>query len=137
MKRYRTIFVVTLVVAIALSLLYLASGSMRHVEAQQQTGISGGAQISLQAAMNMISSYRAASAGALQGEYFSNGALQMLINQKGSVGVRMYYGRKTDGTQTLVLVGVDAGGHDLTAGPIMDNGFPCPPFCDGTSILGR
>ena len=54
-----------------------------------------------------------------------------LLAQPGVAGVRLYFGRNTLGQLALVMIGVDGQGNDITQGTILDNHFPCPPFCDG------
>ena len=58
-----------------------------------------------------------------------------LLSQPNCVGIRIYYGRKNNGTPALVLVGITGDGHDLSNGAIIENGFPCPPICDTTSVF--
>ena len=55
-----------------------------------------------------------------------------LLTQPGVAGVRLYYGLNAAGGPTLVMVGVDQNGNDVTAGTILNNHLPCPPFCDGS-----
>ena len=69
------------------------------------------------------------------GEFFGRDAIFGILNQTGAVGVRIYYGKKDDGTPVLVLVGVTAEGQDLTGGPLAEIGYPCPPICPGGSAL--
>jgi hypothetical protein len=56
-------------------------------------------------------------------------AVQDLLAQAGCVGVRIYHGRNQDGTNAMVLVGVDAKGNDMSGGTLLEQHFPCPPFC--------
>lgn len=73
--------------------------------------------------------------GQHKGGYFHRRELDELLAQAGCVGVRYYYGRKAEGQETLILVGVDKEGNDLTQGVVMEDGFWCPPFCGTTNIL--
>lgn len=50
-----------------------------------------------------------------------------VLNGAGAAGLRVYLGQDAGGEIELVLVGVDAGGNDLTANDMLDRGFPCPP----------
>ena len=68
-------------------------------------------------------------------EYFGRDAVMALLNQPNCVGVRIYHGKKGDGTSALVLVGVTGDGHDVTIGLLLENGYPCPPVCEMTSVL--
>ncbi len=70
-----------------------------------------------------------------RGGHFPRQAIEAILAQPGCVGLRFYYGTNPDGTPTLVLVGIDANEADMTAGVMIDNHFPCPPFCDDKSAL--
>lgn len=61
--------------------------------------------------------------------YFSKYAIGIILRQKGCVGLRIYYAKKTTGANTMVITGVDKKGNDIVTGYIADLGFPCPPFC--------
>lgn len=62
--------------------------------------------------------------------------LQKLLGQPGCVAMRIYYARKDDGVPAFVLVGIDEKGEDLDNGILLEEGYPCPPWCDDTSALG-
>ncbi len=117
----------------------LGTGALNSLHAQSLTGsATGGGPINLQTATSMTSNYQQSVApGTVRAVYFSNAAIQMVTNEIGAVGVRIYFSRQSDGTLTVVLVGVDANGRDLTAGPLIDTSNPCPPFCDSTSSLNH
>jgi hypothetical protein len=71
-----------------------------------------------------------------RGGHFPSEALLAILNQPGCAGIRFYYGTNPDGSPAMVLVGIDETGTDMTDGEIIDNHFPCPPFCgDGGSAL--
>lgn len=61
-----------------------------------------------------------------------------MLAQPGVAGVRLYYGLNATGGSTLVMVGVDQDGNDVTEGTILNNHLPCPPFCDsaGSALNG-
>ena len=106
----------------------------------QQTALTGQEiqSISLTDAAALTHNYMSAgAAGMRQAEFFSQASIKNILNQNGCIGIRIYYGKKTDGTPVLVLVGVDAQGGDMTDGPLTEKGFPCPPICDSTSSLGH
>lgn len=85
---------------------------------------------------SLTSNFRNSSpSGTTLGEYFSGDAVRGILNQTGCIGLRIYYGKKSDGTPALVLSGVDGNGSDLAGGVICETGFPCPPVCDVTSPL--
>jgi hypothetical protein len=69
-------------------------------------------------------------AGALDAEQ-----VRALLRQPGCAALRMYYGLTEGGDPTLVLVGVRADGADMTDGIMLQNLFPCPPFCAPPSDL--
>ena len=70
-----------------------------------------------------------------RGGHFPREAIESILTQPGCTGVRFYYGTNTDGTSAIVLVGIDENNADMTTGEIVDNHFPCPPFCDEDSAL--
>lgn len=73
--------------------------------------------------------------GQHKGGYFHRKDLDELLAQPGCVGLRYYYGRKVEGQDTLVLVGVDKEGNDLIQGVVMEDGFWCPPLCGAANVL--
>ena len=68
------------------------------------------------------------------GGSFDRAAIDKILAQPGCARLRIYQGKNEDGTPSLVLVGVDAAGKDMTAN-IMERGGICPPYCDATSEL--
>lgn len=68
-------------------------------------------------------------------EFFGREILERILAQDGCVGLRIYHGRNNKGQHTLVLVGTDADGAELSAGVIAEEGLPCPPYCDDRSTL--
>lgn len=67
--------------------------------------------------------------GGIKGGYFHRKDLDDLLAQSGCVGIRYYYGRKEDGQDTLIVVGVDTAGDDISKGVVMEDSFLCPPWC--------
>ncbi len=65
----------------------------------------------------------------------SNDVYLDIINQPGCVEVRSYFAKDANGVLTLVIVGVDANGDDMTNGKIMDYFHPCPHNCHSSSPL--
>jgi len=89
-------------------------------------------KVSLEYAASLTKNFRMASnttASGVLGEFFGKDALIQTLNQKDCVGLRMYYGKKDDGTPALVLVGVDKIGNDLSQGIVLEDGLSCPPIC--------
>jgi hypothetical protein len=66
---------------------------------------------------------------------FGGELVMKLLSQKGCTALRFYHGRHEDGRYALVLVGVDAEGRDMTDGILIDDHWPCPPFCPPDSLL--
>lgn len=94
--------------------------------------------ISLSDAVLYTTNYRiSAPAGSISGEFFGKDAIKALIDQQGGIGIKIYYGKKSDGTPVLVLVGVNDQGRDMTAGLLEERGWPCPPVCDTSSVLAH
>lgn len=69
-----------------------------------------------------------ATAGAFGGA-FKKADVQAVLQQTGCTHLRVYYGRNADGTPALVLMGIDADRKDMTGGTVLDNHYPCPPWC--------
>jgi len=77
------------------------------------------------------------SAPSIKGGSFSRDIFDQILAQPGCSGIRYYYAKKDDGTPTIVLVGVDGGGNDMTAGILGDENIPCPPVCGSPNQLNR
>jgi hypothetical protein len=69
------------------------------------------------------------------GGSFDRAAVEKILAQPGCARLRYYHGRDKDGKPSLILVGVDKAGKDMTKASIMDRSGFCPPFCDATSAL--
>jgi hypothetical protein len=69
------------------------------------------------------------------GGLFLRKELDELLAQPGCAALRFYYGRTADGVDTLVLVGSDEKGNDITSGVVLEDHFLCPPFCNESSPL--
>lgn len=72
-----------------------------------------------------------------RGGHFPREVIDQLLAQPGCAGIRFYFGTKADGSLALVLVGVDDTESDMTDGVLVEDHFPCPPFCDAGSALLR
>lgn len=66
---------------------------------------------------------------------FNAKAVRALLDQPGCVGMRYYRGRNAKGERSLVLVGVDAEGNDMVDGVVLDDIYPCPPYCSDDNAL--
>ena len=70
-----------------------------------------------------------------RGGLFLRKEIDELLAQPGCAGLRFYYGQTAEGRETLILVGTDGDGNDMTGGVVLENHFDCPPFCDTASPL--
>jgi hypothetical protein len=69
------------------------------------------------------------------GGLFYRDVFDKMLAQKGVVGLRFYFAKMDDGSPTLVAVGVDSTGKDMTKGTVAEAIYPCPPYCDASSEL--
>ena len=72
-----------------------------------------------------------------KGHLIQGQALTELLATEGVVNVRAYMGVDGNGTQKLMLVGVNSAGNDLIDAThfIYDETQPCPSCCDTNSPL--
>lgn len=75
--------------------------------------------------------------GTVIGGYVGGDAIRSLLAQPGAVGIRCYFAKEENGAPTLVLVGVDASGNDLSNGHVLESIVPCPPFCGTSNALSH
>ena len=66
---------------------------------------------------------------------FHRQAFERILKQPGCSGIRLYPALHDDGSQTLVLVGINAEGCDMHEGEFAQDPVECPPDCDPTSPL--
>jgi hypothetical protein len=92
-------------------------------------------RIPLEAAAALTRRFRKTEPAAIRAGMFPRAVFEKLLAQAGCAGIRIYNGREVDGKSTLVLVGVDADGDDMTTGELAQFWFPCPPFCSIGSAL--
>jgi hypothetical protein len=71
----------------------------------------------------------------INGGLYYRDVFDKMLAQKGVVGLRFYFAKMDDGSPTLVAVGVDSTGKDMTKGVIAEAVYPCPPYCDSSSEL--
>ena len=70
-----------------------------------------------------------------RGGHFPREVIDGILAQPGCKALRFYFGTNPDGSLAVVLVGVDEKDRDMATGDIIDNHYPCPPFCDEGSSL--
>jgi hypothetical protein len=73
--------------------------------------------------------------GQHKGGLFLRPELDQLLAQPGCAGLRYYYGRKAEGEDTLIMIGVDKEGNDMTQGIMLEESFLCPPWCGTANPL--
>jgi len=99
----------------------------KHIENHDRTWPEGQHDIDLAYGRELIARRRRAVME--NGGAFKREPLDRLLAQPGCVGIRIYYGMHADGRPALVLVGVDEHGEELIQGVVMEQHYPCPPFC--------
>jgi hypothetical protein len=93
-------------------------------------------RISLEQAVAIARNYRNAGVTSRWPIFgFSRQALDDMLGQGGCAGIRIYPAQHDDGSLTVVLVGVDEGGSDMTQGVLAQVPWDCPPYCDEASPL--
>jgi hypothetical protein len=92
-------------------------------------------RISLADAAAHTKRYRDAKINDVKAGAFHKDQVLELLNQPGCVGLRIYHGLDMTGAPTFVLAGIDQADNDQTAGTLLEQQFPCPPFCGATNPL--
>lgn len=94
--------------------------------------------ISLGQAIRMTGLYRLSiPEGMPVSETFQLTSINALLSQPGFTALRIYYGKKTDGTIHAILAGVNEKGEDMTEGVLLEEGDRCPPICPPDSSLNK
>jgi len=94
--------------------------------------------VTLADAATLTGRYRqSAASGVILGGYFGKDALMSVLNQQNCIGVRLYLGNNVDSSLTVVVVGLDGNGNDMTSGSLLETWWPCPPFCSSANDLIR
>lgn len=90
-------------------------------------------RISLQDAQIIVRRARGAPPRLVKGWSVDARIIREILAQPDATSLRAYLGAKEDGEATLVFVGVDSNGKDMTGGTIAEWVWPCPPVCDESS----
>ena len=99
---------------------------------------SQGHEVSLDSAKKYIANLKKdATQMKTKGGMFYRDVFEKMLTQKGMVGIRYYYAKMDDGTPTIVLVGVDSVGKDMTNAVIAEKTYPCPPYCDTETVIDK
>lgn len=62
-------------------------------------------------------------------------AYQLVMAQSECVNIRTYFALNNEGTLTIVVVGVNANGEDMTDGVLLNMATNCPIYCPEKSEL--
>ncbi|MDO8667233.1 MAG: hypothetical protein Q7J79_11510 [Gemmatimonadales bacterium] len=84
--------------------------------------------ITLDAAATMTRRYREAFGDRVKGGAYLAPQVRELLAQRDCLALRYYYALEA-AKETLILVGVDPEGADLTDGVLLETTIPCPPYC--------
>lgn len=136
--RSRWASLIPIILLLSLLLLDRYSGSATQGGGQTVMTGSENHSISLTDAISLTRNFRlTAPPGSPIAEALGKNAIREVLDQSDCVGLKIYFGRRDDGTPTLVLVGVSSSGADMINGKILDMTWPCPPFCDLMSPLAQ
>jgi hypothetical protein len=134
--KFVTFAVITLVSSIALVFVVSVHSDARS--SRLENAAAGNHVITLDQAVNYIQNFKnSPTAPSNKGGSFSRDIFDQILAQPGCSGIRYYYAKKDDGTPTIVLVGVDGGGNDMTSGVLGEETYPCPPVCGSPNQLNK
>ncbi len=68
-------------------------------------------------------------------QFIGKNQLMKILNQKGCVGIRFYYGIGDDGIKNIVAVGATSDQNDMVDGIILEKAYACKPFCSKGNSL--
>jgi hypothetical protein len=91
--------------------------------------------ISLEDAAKITANFRQAFPTAVIANAYGKRQMQELLEQENCEGFRIYNGIDDEGSQQLIIVGVDASGNDLYEGVLIDHTQPCPSICSTANVL--
>lgn len=93
-----------------------------------------GEEITLAEATDFTHSFQEENPNAVKSFFVGANKLNLILEQKGCIGVRIYNGYDADQNKVnLVLVGVDKTGEDVANGIILEELVICPPNCPPSS----
>jgi len=92
--------------------------------------------ISLVEAARLTANYRRSKAPRQPiGGFFGKAAVQNLLDQPGTVGIRFYFGLNKDGIDVMVMLGINQFGSEMFYGLILELSALCPPLCGNSNLL--
>jgi hypothetical protein len=130
-----TVVTVSIIIGMAIALFIFPSTNQKISAEQSIFSGHEDHNITLQEAVGLTKAYRlSTTSDAVLGHYFGKDALEKTLAQTGCVGLRLYYGKHKDGRPTIVIVGVDNTGTDMTSGLICQRTWLCPPLCNDSQL---
>lgn len=127
--------------------LALNSAGSDQIKARSKAGRTGGLvfnssvgdPIDRETSSLWVANYREQNPDNIRSHFFGSEIIQQILNEEGSVGIRIYYALDEKGDKKLLIVGVDGEGRNLLPGAeealdsggyiIGDYSFPCPDYC--------
>ena len=95
-----------------------------------------GAVVTLADASRWTANFRKANpSDEIIAQFFGKNQLLKILNQKGCVGIRFYYGIGDDGIKNIVAVGASSDQNDMVNGIILEEAFACKPYCSKVNLL--
>jgi hypothetical protein len=95
-----------------------------------------GSVVTLAEASGWTANYRKTiPAGEIIAQFFGKNQLLKILNQKGCIGVRFYYGIGDDGIKNIIAVGATSNQNDMIEGIILEYALKCPPYCSVSNSL--
>jgi hypothetical protein len=95
-----------------------------------------GTVVTLTDASRWTANYRkTVSADEIIAQFIGKNQLMKILNQKGCVGIRFYYGIADNGLKNIVAVGATSDQNDMINGIILDDALPCKPYCSKANTL--
>lgn len=88
-----------------------------------------GGRVDRALAARAIQRYEARAARTVRGHLYGRDVFERLFAQQGVEGLYFAFGLGEDGSEHLVLAGVDGTGRVLWEGLVVNQGLSCPPTC--------
>jgi hypothetical protein len=140
MQKIRLKFVTFTVVALvsSIALVFVVSVQSDARTHRLELARAGDHVVTLDQAVKLIQNFKfSPTAPSIKGGYFTRDIFDKILAQPGCSGIRYYYAKKDDGSATIVLLGIDGGGNDMTSGILGDWTYPCPPYCGSPNQLNN
>jgi hypothetical protein len=95
-----------------------------------------GSVVTLAEASGWTANYRkTVPVGEIIGQFVGKNQLMKILNQKGCMGIRFYYGIGDDGKKNLIAVGAGSDENDMVDGVIVERMITCPITCSKSNSL--